>query len=289
MPFINSVFISATLNDLKEERSAAIETFTELGILTFSMEMFSANYHDKQEVIRKLIGEVDFVALIIGGKYGDYLYPDEKLSFTEWEYNVARRYEKKILAFIPADFNDIPAGKTDQDIEKRERLKEFIKKVEETPLVVKYKHDDIDDLKRAILNSFHMYGYRDKTPSRYCGVWVSSIPKCSSENQFFEAKSDEWTFYGRDSHVYGNIKRLKPKKNARIWSFVGMEFGDQLLISFAENDQTRMSAGVVIVKKDQGYDEQMSGYYYEFAKMGSDGMPIPVPIMLKRKSLDWHR
>lgn len=289
MPFINSVFISATLNDLKEERSAAIETFTELGILTFTMEMFFSNYRHKQEVIEKFIGEADYVALIIGGKYGEYLVPDEKLSFVEWEYNVARRYEKKILAFIPADFNKIPAGKTDQDIEKKGRLEEFIKKVEKIPLVVKYEYGNIDDLKRAISNSFHMYGFRDKAPSRYCGVWVSIIPEYVCENQQFEAKSDEWTFYGRDSHVYGNIKRLKPKRNARIWSFVGMEFGDQLLISFAENDQTKMSAGVVIMKKDQGYDEQMSGYYYEFSKMDSKKTPIPIPIMLKRKSLDWHR
>lgn len=260
MPFINSVFISATFGDLREERSAAIETFANLGILTFSMEMFAANDRNKQDYIKKLIGEADCIALIIGGKYGDYLYPEQKLSFTEWEYGIARDYGKKIMAFVPSNLGDIPLDKTDQDEEKKGRLKEFIKKVKDFPLVCQYKYGDIDGLKQGILNSFHMYGYRDKVLSRYCGIWVSVIPKVHYENQQFEAKSDQWTFYGRGNHVYGGIKRLKPKKNSRIWSFVGMEFGDQLLISFAENDQARRSAGIVIVHKDQEIDEQLSGF-----------------------------
>ena len=68
MPFINSVFLSATFGDLREERSAAIETFANLGILTYTMEMFAANDRNKQEYIRRLIGEADCIALIIGGK-----------------------------------------------------------------------------------------------------------------------------------------------------------------------------------------------------------------------------
>lgn len=289
MPFINSVFLSATFEDLKEERSAAIEIFANLGILTFSMEMFAANDCNKQDYIKRLIGEADCFALIIGGKYGEYLYPQQKLSFTEWEYNIAKDYGKKILAFIPSNPGDISIDKTDQDEEKKGRLEEFIKKVEETPLIFQYKYGDTEGLKRGILNSFHMYGYRDLVLSRYCGIWISTIPMVHYEGQNFETKSDKWVFYGRGNHVYyGNIQRLKPKKNSRIWSFVGMEFGDQLMISFAENDRTRNSAGIVIVHKDQGIDEQLSGFYYEFAKTDSKGLPIPIPIILKRKSLDWH-
>lgn len=288
MPFINSVFLSSTFQDLQKERNAAIEVFTHLGIMPISMELFTADDRNKRYVIERRIGEADYVALIIGGKYGEYLYPEKKLSFIEWEYDIAKSYGKRILAFIPADLDDIPIGKTDQNKEKRKRLEEFIKKVKEVPLIHQYSYGDISGLKQAILNSFHMYGYRDKPLSRYCGIWVSSIKKVSYEDQFFEAKSDEWTFYGREGHVYGGIKRLKPERNSRIWSFVGMEFGDQLLISFTENDQARMSAGIVIVRKDQGVDEQMSGYYYEFSKIGSCGELIPIPIVLNRKNSDWR-
>lgn len=291
MPFINSVFLSATMEDLEKERKAAIEIFTNLGVLPVSMEYFTDNGQDKLEIIKKLIGEADYFALIIGGKYGEYLYPKEKLSFTEWEYNIAKQYNKRILAFVPADLGDIPPKKTDQDEKKEERkkrLEEFIKNVKKIPLVSHYRYGDIIDLKQRIQNSFYKYGYRDKSLSRYCGKWISTIKSVSYEQQHFDAKSDEWIFYGRGNHVYGVIKRIEPIDNPRFWSFVGMEFGDQLIISFAENDQMKMSAGIMIVKKAQGIDGQMNGYYYEFAKVDSEGKPIPIPIVLNRKSLDWY-
>lgn len=293
MPFINSVFLSATLEDLESERQAAIETFVDLGIMPVSMEFFSDNGQDKREVIRKLICEADYYALVIGGKYGKYLNDEEKISFTEWEYNIAKQYGKKILAFIPADLKKIPDEKTDQGelkAEKEIRLKKFIEKVKEIPLVATYAYGNLPELKQKIQRSFHQYGYRDKPLSRYCGTWISDIKKISCANVTHASKSDEWLFYGRDNYVYGTIKRLKPKtkKNYRTWSFVGMEFGDQLILSFAEDDRAKMSAGIVIVQKDQGVDEQMSGYYYEFSKIAPDGKPFPVPIILKRKSLDWN-
>lgn len=291
MPFINSVFLSATMEDLEKERQVAIETFIDLGIMPVSMEFFSDNGQDKQEIIKKLIGEADYYALIIGGKYGEYINPEEKLSFTEWEYDIAKQYKKKILAFIPDNLSKIPVEKTDQDEkkeEKRERLEEFIKKAKDIPLVSSYVYGDLSGLRHNIQKSFHQYGYRDKSMSRYCGTWISDIKEITYGNMTYVAKSDEWLFYGRDNYVYGTIKRLKPKKNHRNWSFVGMEFGDQLIISFAEDDKTKMSAGIMIVKKDQGVDEQMSGYYYEFSKPDFESKPIPVPIILKRKSLDWN-
>jgi hypothetical protein len=49
MPFINSIFLCVTLDDLAEERKAAIDTFISIGILPFSMELFPADYRDKQE------------------------------------------------------------------------------------------------------------------------------------------------------------------------------------------------------------------------------------------------
>lgn len=97
MPFINSVFLSATYRDLIEERKTAIEAFVRVGILPFSMEFFPASYRDKQDFIEKLIFEADFFALIIGGRYGDYLSPKNKISFTEWEYNTAVKYKKRSL------------------------------------------------------------------------------------------------------------------------------------------------------------------------------------------------
>ena len=56
-----------------------------------------------------------------------------------------------------------------------------------------------------------------------------------------------------------------------------------MVISFAEDDRTRKSAGVMIVRKEHGEDEKISGYYYEFAKLDEKGIPLAIPIVLKRK------
>ncbi len=279
MPFVNSVFLSATFDDLIEERKAVIDAFIDIGILPFSMELFPADYHDKQEYIEQLISEVDYFALLIGGKYGEYVNEKDKISFTEWEYSVAKKMNKKILAFLPSDINLVPVGRTDKNKEKKKHLENFVKEIRKSPVIHPYIYGDISSLKEAILKSFYKYGYSEKIPSRYCGVWESDI----KESCGYPAKSDQWTFYGRADRVYGTIKRLKPEHNERIWSFVGIEFGDQLLVSFAEDDRTRKSAGVMIVRKESGEDEKISGYYYEFAKVDSEGQPLAIPIILKRK------
>ena len=171
----------------------------------------------------------------------------------------------------------------DNEEEKRKSLEKFINKVSQIPLTRQY--NSVNDLEKEFFISFSQYGYARKTLSKYCGIWVTEIREVLHENNYFEAKSDEWIFYGRDDYVYGTIRRLKPKQNDRIWSFVGMEFGDQLVISFTEDDRTRKSAGVMIVRRAIDFDDKMTGFYYEFSKADSKGNPIPIPITIIRKKI----
>ena len=267
MPFINSVFLSATFHDLEMERKAAIEAFARVGILPFSMEFFPADYRNKQDFIEKLIYEADFFALIIGGKYGAYLSEENKISFTEWEYDTAVKFNKKIFAFVPSNLDDIPQAKVDKDEEKREKLKKFIDKVRTIPLTRQYKYNDVVGLEKEFIISFSPYGYAGKSLSKYFGTWIATVNRVVHGKRTFPKKVDEWTFLGRSDHLYGTIRRLKSKENDRIWSFVGMAFGDQLMISFSEDNQSKMSAGIMIVSKNYDADDQLSGYYYEFSKV----------------------
>ncbi len=278
MPYVNSVFLSGRYEDLVEERKGAIEVFVNLGLLPITMEQFCADYHKKLAYIEERICEADYFALIIGSTYGEYLDEENKLSFTEWEYNVAIKHGKKILAFICRNA-DKPPVKADLDNQKVECLNAFIKKVEETPIVGFFQYGNIASLKFAITNAFRNYGYHGKDPTKYSGVWISDIKKVSS----YPHKSDKWTFYGKGSHVFGTIERVCPRSNKRNWSFTGIEFGDQLLVSFAELDAMQASAGIMIVQKIPNMDAVLQGFYYEFSKLDSDGRPLPVPITLRRK------
>lgn len=256
MPYVNSVFLSGTYKDLVEERKAAIEAFVNLGMLPITMEQFCADYHDKLEYIEKCICEADYFALIIGPTYGDYLDKDRKLSFTEWEYDVAIKNKKRILAFVCTDLAVRPVS-VDFDKEKEQRLKDFTNKVKESPLVSFFRYGDIISLKLEMTKAFKNYGYHGKSPTKYYGVWISEIDKISSAENTYPRKSDKWTFYGKDGHVFGTIEREHPRKNKRNWSFTGIEFGDQLFVSFAELDVMQASAGIMIVQKVPNMDAWM--------------------------------
>lgn len=277
MPYVNSVFLSGTYKDLVEERKAAIEAFVNLGMLPITMEQFCADYHDKLEYIEKCICEADYFALIIGLTYGEYLDEAKKLSFTEWEYNVAIKHKKKILAFVCTDV-DKRHGSGDFDKEREQCLKNFKIKVQESPMVSFFKYGDTLSLGLEITRAFEGCGYHGEKPTKYYGTWISKIEEISSYPQ----KSDRWTFYGKGGHVFGTIERKRPRANKRNWNFTGMEFGDQLFVSFTEIDKMQASAGIMIVQKVPNMDAVLQGFYYEFSKLDPDGKPLPVPITLYR-------
>lgn len=278
MPYIKSVFISGRFTDLQTERSAIIKSLVNLGLMPITMEQFHADYRDKESYIEERIREADFFAVIIGNTYGDYKSQREKISFTEWEYDLAQKYGKKTMAFVCSE--DSNESMYDVDAEKAKHLKDFKDKVMAVPLVGKFRYGDIRSLELEVTNAFKEYGYIDKSRSRYSGLWVSEI---SPVNQLYPYKSDEWTFYGKNGYVFGTIRRLLPKKDHRHWEFTGLEFGDQLLVSFAEIDKTTISAGIVLVRKDTSVNGILKGFYYEFSKLDSNDVPIPIPIILKRK------
>lgn len=286
MPYIKSVFISGRFTDLQKERSAIIKSLVNLGLMPITMEQFHADYRDKESYIAERIQEADYVAVIIGNTYGDYKSPREGISFTEWEYNLAQKYGKKIMAFVSSE--DPNKSMYDVDAEKVKHLEDFKNKVMAVPMVGKFYYGDISSLELEVTNAFKEYGYIDKPQSRYSGIWVSEITPVSTERQRYPCKSDEWTFYGKNGHVFGSIKRLLPKNDHRHWEFTGQEFGDQLLISFTEIDTATISAGIMLVQKDTNVNATLKGFYYEFSKLDLNDVPIPIPIILKRKPKRRH-
>lgn len=117
------VFISSTFLDLKEERQEVLEALLELGCIPTAMEFFPASHESQLSYVKGIMSNCDYFILVVGGRYGSEAEGD--VSFTEQEFRLAQELNLPVLAFIHENPESIPAGKTDFDINKRERLEAF--------------------------------------------------------------------------------------------------------------------------------------------------------------------
>jgi hypothetical protein len=127
------VFISSTYADLKEERSKVIQTIMELDCIPAGMEIFPAIDDEQFDFIKTIIDDCDYYILIIGGRYGTL--SEDGLSYTEKEYDYAIQKGIKIIAFIHANPDSIPLGKSEKDQNLRDKLEAFKKKVSTNRLI----------------------------------------------------------------------------------------------------------------------------------------------------------
>lgn len=123
----HQVFLSSTYTDLKEERAEVLQAIWELDCIPTGMEAFVASNESQWDVIRRVIDECDYYVLIIGGRYGSLA--EDGISFTEKEYDYAKKIDLPVLAFVHADPDQIPLGKTEKETAGRTRLETFRRKV----------------------------------------------------------------------------------------------------------------------------------------------------------------
>jgi uncharacterized protein DUF4062 len=135
------VFISSTYADLKEERQTVIKTVIELNRIPAGMELFPALDEAQLTFIKRVIDDCDYYLLIVGGRYGSI--SEAGISYTEQEYDHAVGRGLKVIALIHENPDDIPFGKSEQNPEFREKLKQFRNKVSTGRLVKTWKsiHD----------------------------------------------------------------------------------------------------------------------------------------------------
>jgi len=133
MDKVYQVFVSSTYSDLKDERRSVSETLAKAGYIPAGMELFPATDQQQLEFIKRVIDRCDYNVVIVGGRYGSLA--DDKISFTEMEYEYAVRKKIPILAFLHAKPDRIEVGKTDRDAEQTKRLAEFRSKLSKERIV----------------------------------------------------------------------------------------------------------------------------------------------------------
>lgn len=117
------IFVSSTFRDLELERREVMQAILELDSFPAGMELFPAATEEAWKLIESVIEESDYYILIIGGRYGS---TDEAgVSYTQREYELAKRIGKPILAFLHGDPGKICLEHSEMSAELREKLERF--------------------------------------------------------------------------------------------------------------------------------------------------------------------
>lgn len=130
------VFISSTYQDLKDFRQAAYDIITSEGFFPAGMENFLASSQFPMQYIKRVIDNSDYYILIIGQRYGS-IVPNTNISFTEMEYEYAKRNKKTIIPFIYLGNKTLTKASTEED--EIQKLNNFKNKVEKENVVMYFK------------------------------------------------------------------------------------------------------------------------------------------------------
>jgi glucose-1-phosphate thymidylyltransferase len=153
---IRSVFISSTAVDLLEYREAASAVIQLIGHRCIKMEYFPAAPDSPESYCQKRIEECDIFVGLLGHCYGSSP-PDREISFTEMEFDIARRLGKECLMFLMSDDFPMPPkymiqdGRSEKQIVFRKKINQkLVRGVFGTPDELKLKlMQAIESLPRA--------------------------------------------------------------------------------------------------------------------------------------------
>lgn len=147
------IFVSSTYEDLIEERKEAVQAILESDCFPAGMELFPASNKKQWEIIKKVIDDSDFYLLIIAGRYGSIGEDEDgkKISYTEMEFNYAKKQDKPIFALIHKNPDLLTAKRVERSKSGIDKLKKFKGDVTNSGTVMFWTNKD--DLKSAVLKT----------------------------------------------------------------------------------------------------------------------------------------
>ena len=103
------VFVSSTVDDLREYRAAAFELLRSIGHEPVGIRMLEATDRDPLAAALEQVAAADLLILIVARRYGR-IRPNEQLSIVETEYRYAVKAAKPVLVFLLDDSASSPVG-----------------------------------------------------------------------------------------------------------------------------------------------------------------------------------
>ena len=226
-----SIFVSSTYEDLKEERLALMPVLLEKDFIPVGMELFHAAPASQWDVITKMIDECDYYLLVVKGKYGSV---DKKgISYTEREYNYAKEHNIPIIAFLPENIELLTVLETDNDINKQQKLKQFMETIKSGGNTVDF-YKNIDDLRYKVSASLDRL---IQFAPRLGWIRADSFNRVASEKveEVVKNQSIKIDNMIHTLSMYGDILR-NFKDNTLVWNAIS---DDQIesLFDFGDEDE----------------------------------------------------
>jgi hypothetical protein len=117
-----AVFISSTFLDLRDARQEVMRAVLASDCIPAGMEFFPASEEELLDLIKRVVDDCDYYVLLVGGRYGSLA--GSGASFTEVEFDYARRIGKPVLPFFHTDPRSLPDADTEPvNLERLERFK----------------------------------------------------------------------------------------------------------------------------------------------------------------------
>jgi hypothetical protein len=166
MPTTFTVFVCSTFSDLSKEREAVLDSIRRLKLSYEAMEFFGARSERAIETCLEEVRSSDIVIVIVGHTYGS-LVPGSEISYSESEYQEARRSNKQCLVYLRDDDVPIPAKHTERDPEKLRLLQKWKEALESTHMPLRFKDGEGlaaqvgRDIERTIKHLQKAREYRD--------------------------------------------------------------------------------------------------------------------------------
>lgn len=190
------VFVSATRDDLLEERGEVFLAVMKARHIPVGMELFTANSDRGWKVIQRMIDTTDYYVIVVAGRYGS-IDPETGLSWTEREYQYAIDRNITVLAFIRND-RSITADKLDDGPDKhikQAKLQALKNHLRDTHLCVPW--DQAEDLAAAVSDGLRNHIDDDESEGIAPTGWVrggdmlrtaSELARLSEENRDLRAR-----------------------------------------------------------------------------------------------------
>lgn len=192
------IFISSTIEDLKEERKKAIETVDGLSeYKAIAMERFVSSPYKSKDVCLKQIQSSDALILILGFKYGT-IEKNEGVSFTELEYNEAKDLHLPIFVFIKHNSGDKWIVE-ESDIERKTKLENFKSRLDSDITWTAFKTPE--ELSTKIIEAIRNYEYE-------YGIIGPRLKTFISFEEFFKPFLDETKIFNHNYSLIGRTKIL---------------------------------------------------------------------------------
>lgn len=181
------VFVSATCEDLRDERQRLAEALLAAGCIPVGLDLCPHEAGaDQYNLAKALIDESDYYVILVGGRYGS-LAPTG-ISYTHREFIYAQTKRKPMASLVHEHPESLPADKRERTAEGVARLRDFKELVVKGTLVRPW--NQVDDLRGGVQRLVAQLVKTHPTPGWVRGSQVADL-NIARDNQELRKQVDD--------------------------------------------------------------------------------------------------